>query len=85
MLERNERKSLFRSFEFLLENAKTDSMLADSTALVQALLSFVEKAPFLTVSFAMIGYKAESNFAVCIRCLHFSKSVHGKSKIMVHL
>lgn len=55
LLERNERKSLFLSFDYLLENAKSDSIVMDGTALIHALIAFLRKAPFLSVTFAKIG------------------------------
>lgn len=55
LLERDERGLLRRIFEYLLENSKSDSMLINPSELLRALLKFVRKAPFLSLTFASIG------------------------------
>lgn len=55
LLERDERGLLRRSFEYLLENSKSDSMHMDLSELFRALLTFVRKAPFLSLTFASVG------------------------------
>lgn len=55
LLERNERGLLRRCFEYLLEASKSDSMRMDLSELLRALLTFVRKAPFLSLTFAKTG------------------------------
>lgn len=55
LLERDERGLLRRIFEYLLENSKSDSMHMNLSELLRALLKFVRKAPFLSLTFARTG------------------------------
>ena len=55
LLERNERRLLFRSFDFLLESVRSDSIIMEGTGLLQTLVTFLRKAPYLSVTFAKIG------------------------------
>lgn len=55
LLERNERRLLRQSFEYLLEKSKSNSLRMDLTELLRALLKYVSKAPFLSLTFANIG------------------------------
>lgn len=55
LLERDERGLLRRGFEYILEESKSHSMHMDLAELIRALLKFVGKAPFLSLTFANIG------------------------------